>query len=82
MMIVMGFPAKMLCNYLWTISGPSRWLKLGVLAVSGIFYVAASLMALYILQRVFFSRDERQKISSLPIPGALGGIWQKLWRTA
>jgi len=72
----------MLGNYLWAFAEPSRWLKLGILAASGLIYVAASLLVLNILQRLFFSSDERQKISSLPIPGSLNGIWKKLWRTA
>jgi O-antigen/teichoic acid export membrane protein len=82
MMWVMGLPVKMLCNFLWAAGDPSRWLKLGILVVVGLFYVALSLMILNIFQKRFFSSDERQKILSLPIPGALGGIWKRLWRTA
>jgi hypothetical protein len=82
MMLALGFPAKMLCNYLWIFAEYSRWLKLGVLVFSGISYVVAGLLALNLLQRLFFSSDERQKISSLPIPGLLNGVWKKLWRTA
>jgi O-antigen/teichoic acid export membrane protein len=82
MMFAIGFPVKMLCNYLWTFAEPSRWLKLGILAFSGLIYVAAGLLALNILQKLFFSSEERQRISSLPIPGALDGIWKRLWRTA
>jgi O-antigen/teichoic acid export membrane protein len=81
MMWVMGLPVKMLCNFLWSAGDPSRWLKLGILVVVGLFYVALSLLILNIFQKRFFSSDERQKISSLPIPGAFGGIWKRLWRT-
>jgi O-antigen/teichoic acid export membrane protein len=82
MMFALGWPVKMLGNYLWAFAEPSRWLKLAILAASGLIYAAASLLTLTILQRLFFSSDERQKISSLPIPGPLSGIWKKLWRTA
>ena len=82
MMFAMGLPAKMLCNFLWLAEEPSRWPKLGLLVVVGLFYVAFSLLILNIFQKRFFSSDERQKISSFPIPGAFGGIWKRLWRTA
>jgi len=80
-MFAMGLPVIMLCNFLWPAGDPSRWLKLGILVVVGLFYVALGLLVINIFQKRFFSSDERQKISSLPIPGALGGIWKKLWRT-
>jgi O-antigen/teichoic acid export membrane protein len=82
MMFGMGLPVKMLCNFLWLAEEPSRWPKLGLLVVVGLFYVAFSLLILNIFQKRFFSSDERQKISSFPIPGAFGGIWKRLWRTA
>ena len=81
-MFAMGLPAIMLCNFLWPAGDPSRWLKLGILVVVGLFYVALCLLILNIFQKRFFSSDERQKISALPIPGAFGGIWKRLWRTA
>jgi hypothetical protein len=80
-MFAMGLPAIMLCNFLWQAADPSRWLKLGILVVVGLFYVALSLLVINIFQKWFFSSDERQKISALPIPGAFGGIWKRLWRT-
>ena len=80
-MFAMGLPAIMLCNFLWPAGDPSRWLKLLILVVVGLFYVALSLLVINIFQKWFFSSDERQKISALPIPGALGGIWKRLWRT-
>jgi O-antigen/teichoic acid export membrane protein len=80
-MFAMGLPAIMLCNFLWPAGDPSRWLKLGILVVVGLFYVALSLLVINIFQKWFFSSDERQKILSLPIPGAFGGIWKRLWRT-
>lgn len=81
MMFAMGLPANMLCNFLWPAGDPSRWLNLAILVVVGLFYVALSLLILNIFQKRFFSSDERQKISALPIPGAFGGIWKRLWRT-
>jgi O-antigen/teichoic acid export membrane protein len=82
MMFALGLPAKILCNFLWPAAEPSRWMKLGILAAAGLFYIALSLLILNIFQKSFFSGEERQKISSLPIPGAPGGIWKRLWRTA
>ena len=81
-MFAMGLPANMLCNFLWPAADPSRWLKLGILVVVGLFYVVLCLLILNIFQKRFFSSDERQKISALPIPGAFGGIWKRLWKTA
>jgi hypothetical protein len=81
-MFGMGLPTKILCNFLWPMGEPSRWLKLAILVAVGLFYVALCLLILNIFQKRFFSSDERQKISSLPIPGAFGGIWKRLWRTA
>ena len=43
-MFVMGLPANMLCNFLWPAGDPSRWLKLGILVVVGLFYVALCLL--------------------------------------
>jgi hypothetical protein len=82
MMFSMGLPSSMLCNFLWPLAEHSRWLKLGVLAVVGIFYVMISLLVLNLFQQLLLSNDERKKISTLPIPGTVNGIWKKLWRSA
>jgi len=82
MMFCMGLPTKLLGNFLWPMGEPSRWLKLGILVVVGLFYVSLSVLILNLFQKHFFSSDERQKIASLPIPGAVSGIWKRLWRTA
>jgi O-antigen/teichoic acid export membrane protein len=82
MMFAMGLPSSMLCNFLWPLAEHSRWLKLGVLAVVGIFYVMISLLVLNLFQQLLLSNDERKKISTLPIPGTVNGIWKKLWRSA
>ena len=81
-MFAMGLPTLALCEFLWPLRESSRWMGLGILAALGLFYMAISLMAFYVLQRLLFSRDERKKIVSLPIPGPVSGIWKKLWRTA
>jgi O-antigen/teichoic acid export membrane protein len=77
-----GLLAMALCNWFWPWVQPSRWLQLGLLVAVGICYVACSLLAFYLFQGRLFSREEREKISSLPIPGSAGGLWRKLWRTA
>jgi O-antigen/teichoic acid export membrane protein len=77
-----GLLALSLCNFFWSWVQPSRWLQLGLLVAVGLFYVACSLLAFYLLQGRLFSSDEREKLSSLPIPGPAGGLWRKLWRTA
>jgi O-antigen/teichoic acid export membrane protein len=82
MMFAMGLPSTILCNFLWPFAENSRWLKLGILAVVGIFYVMISLLVLNLFQQLLLSNDERKKISSLPIPGTINGIWKRLWRSA
>jgi hypothetical protein len=81
-MFGIGLIALALCDFFWSWVQPSRWLQLGLLVAVGLFYVACSLLAFYLLQQRLFSSEERQKISSLPIPGLAGGLWRKLWRTA
>jgi O-antigen/teichoic acid export membrane protein len=82
LMFGIGLIALALCDFFWSWVQPSRWLQLGLLVAVGLFYVACSLLAFYLLQQRLFSSEERQKISSLPIPGPAGGLWRKLWRTA
>jgi O-antigen/teichoic acid export membrane protein len=81
LMFGIGLPAKVLCHVLWVAGEPSRWLKLGIVIVVGLFYVILSLLVFNIFQKYFFSEDERQKISSLPVPAPAGSIWKRLWRT-
>ena len=82
LMFGMGLPTMALCELVWPLAESSRWIGLGILAALGLFYMAVSLMAFYLLQRFLFSSDERQKLSSLPIPGPANGIWKRLWRSA
>jgi O-antigen/teichoic acid export membrane protein len=82
MMFAMGLPSTILCNFLWPLAEHSRWLKLGILAVVGIFYVMISLVVLNLFQQLLLSNEERKKILSLPIPGTANGIWKRLWRSA
>jgi hypothetical protein len=81
-MFGMGLPTMALCELVWPLGESSRWIGLGILAALGLFYMAVSLMAFYLLQRFLFSSDERQKLSSLPIPGPANGIWKRFWRSA
>jgi len=81
LIFLMGLPAFILCNFLWYLQETSRWAGLGVLFVTGLFYVLVCTLLLNILQKQLFSRDEIKKIVSLPVPALFRGIWVKIWRT-
>jgi len=82
LILLMGVPAFIFCDLLWSVGERSRWAGLGILFVTGLFYVLISLVALNFFQKRIFSNDERKKILSLPVPSLLCGIWQKIWRAA
>jgi O-antigen/teichoic acid export membrane protein len=82
LIFAMGIPTFVLCNYFWFLQETSRWAGLGVLVVTGFFYVLVSILLFSLLQKQIFSRDEIKKIVSLPVPARFRGIWVRIWRTA
>jgi len=82
LIFIMGVPSFIFCNFLWPLGEKSRWAGLGILVVTGLFYVLVSLAVLNLFQKQLFSIDERKKILSFPIPSPLFGVWKKLWRIA